>query len=62
MEVLVIEHEKLLAQKLKELLFEVDESIRIVGITNDLSPISSSQTRKRWLTSRKSGRRTSGPW
>lgn len=37
MEVLVIEHEKLLAQKLKELLFEVDESIRIVGITNDLT-------------------------
>jgi len=37
MEVLVIEHEKELAQKLKELLLEVDESIRIVGVTDDIS-------------------------
>jgi DNA-binding LytR/AlgR family response regulator len=37
MEVLVIEQEKLLAQKLKELLFEVDESIRIVGVTDNMN-------------------------
>jgi len=37
MEVLVIEHENLLAEKLKELLFEVDESIKIVGVTNNIN-------------------------
>ena len=36
MEVFVIGHEVMQAQKLKELLFEVDESIRIVGISETI--------------------------
>jgi DNA-binding LytR/AlgR family response regulator len=47
MEVLVIEHENLLAQKLKELLFEVDESIKIVGVTNNINGAAEWLTRNR---------------
>ncbi len=47
MEVLVIEQENLLAQKLKELLFEVDESIKIVGVTNDIGGAADWLTRNR---------------
>jgi two-component system, LytTR family, response regulator LytT len=36
MNVLVIEHEKVVAQKLKDLLYGIDESIRVVGVTNDM--------------------------
>ncbi|MCW3120059.1 MAG: DNA-binding response regulator [Chitinophagaceae bacterium] len=36
MNVLVIEQEKIVAQKIKELLFGIDESIRVVGITDNV--------------------------
>jgi two-component system, LytTR family, response regulator len=36
MNVLVIEHEKIAAQKIKELLYGIDESIRVVGITDNV--------------------------
>lgn len=36
MNVLVIEHEKIVAQKIKDLLYGIDESIRVVGISNNM--------------------------
>ena len=36
MNVLVIEHEKIVAQKIKDLLYGIDESIRVVGVSNDM--------------------------
>jgi DNA-binding LytR/AlgR family response regulator len=36
MNVLVIEHEQLRVQKIKDILFRIDDSIRVVGITNDM--------------------------
>ena len=36
MDVLVIEQEKIVAQKIKELLYGIDESIRVVGITDNV--------------------------
>jgi two-component system, LytTR family, response regulator LytT len=36
MNVLVIEHEKIVAQKVKDLLYGIDESIRVVGISNNM--------------------------
>jgi len=36
MNVLVIEHEKVVAQKVKDLLYGIDESIRVVGVTDDM--------------------------
>jgi two-component system response regulator LytT len=36
MNVLVIEHEKIVAQKIKDLLYGIDESIRVVGISNNV--------------------------
>ena len=36
MNVLVIEQEKIVAQKIKELLYGIDESIRVVGITDNM--------------------------
>jgi len=36
MNVLVIEQEKIIAQKIKELLYGIDESIRVVGITDNM--------------------------
>ncbi|MBL7743716.1 MAG: DNA-binding response regulator [Chitinophagaceae bacterium] len=36
MNVLVIEHEQPKVEKIKDLLFQIDDSIRIVGVTNDM--------------------------
>jgi two-component system, LytTR family, response regulator LytT len=36
MNVLVIEHEKVVAQKIKDLLYGIDESIQVVGISNNM--------------------------
>lgn len=36
MNVLVIEHEKFVAQKIKDLLYGIDESIRVVAVTDDM--------------------------
>jgi DNA-binding LytR/AlgR family response regulator len=36
MNVLVIEYEKVTAQKIKELLYQIDDSIHVVGITDDM--------------------------
>lgn len=36
MNVLVIEYEKLMVQRIRELLFEIDNSITIVGVTDDM--------------------------
>ena len=36
MNVLVIENEKLMIQKIKDLLYEIDESIQVVGVTDDM--------------------------
>lgn len=47
MEVLVIEHEQVLVQKLKELLLELDESIKIVGVTNNITGAAAWLTRNR---------------
>ena len=37
MNVLIIEEEKWMAQKFRELLYEIDESINIVGVTDDVT-------------------------
>jgi len=47
MNVLVIECEKLVVQKVKDLLYELDESIRVVGVTDDMSSAAE------WLTRNK---------
>jgi two-component system, LytTR family, response regulator LytT len=47
MNVLVIEYEKLMVQKIRELLFEIDESIRIVGVTDDMFAAAEWLTRNR---------------
>jgi DNA-binding LytR/AlgR family response regulator len=47
MNVLVIEYEKITAQKIKDLLYELDESIHVVGITNGMF------TAAEWLTKNK---------
>ncbi len=47
MNVLVIEYEKVTAQKIKELLYKIDDSIHVVGITNDIF------TAAEWLTKNK---------
>ncbi len=44
MNVLVIEYEKRMAQKIKDILFEIDDSIHVVGITDDMN------TAAEWLT------------
>jgi DNA-binding LytR/AlgR family response regulator len=36
MNVLVIEYEKLKAQKVKDLLYQIDDSIQVVGVTDDM--------------------------
>ena len=36
MNVLVIEYEKLMAQKVKDLLYQIDDSIQVVGVTDDM--------------------------
>src|SRR5688500_16955285 len=47
MNVLVIEYEKITAQKIKDLLYQIDESIHVVGITDDMF------TAAEWLTKNK---------
>lgn len=47
MNVLVIEFEKVMAQKIRELLFEIDDSIRIVGVTENI------ESAAEWLTRNK---------
>jgi two-component system, LytTR family, response regulator LytT len=47
MDVLVIECEKLVVQKVKDLLYELDESIRIVGVTDDMMSAAEWLTRNR---------------
>jgi two-component system, LytTR family, response regulator LytT len=47
MNVLVIEYEKITAQKIKDLLYQLDESIHVVGITDDML------TAAEWLTKNK---------
>jgi DNA-binding LytR/AlgR family response regulator len=47
MNVLVIEYEKITAQKIKDLLYQIDESIHVVGITDDMFAAAE------WLTKNK---------
>lgn len=47
MNVLMIEYEKITAQKIKDLLYQIDDSIHIVGITDDMF------TAAEWLTKNK---------
>lgn len=47
MNVLVIEYEKLKAEKIKDLLYQIDDSIHVVGITNDMVAAAE------WLTKNK---------
>jgi DNA-binding LytR/AlgR family response regulator len=47
MNVLMIEHEKAMVQRIKELLLEIDESIRVVGVTENM--VSAAE----WLTRNK---------
>lgn len=47
MNVLMIEYEKLKAQKIKDLLYQLDESIHVVGITDDMNSAAE------WLTKNK---------
>ena len=47
MNVLVIEYEKLKVAKIKELLYQIDDSIHVVGVTNDMV------TAAEWLTKNK---------
>ena len=44
MNVLVIEYEKLKAEKIKDLLYQIDDSILVVGVTDDMI------TAAEWLT------------
>ena len=47
MNVLVIEYEKGMAQKIKDLLYQIDDSIHVVGVTDDMF------TAAEWLTKNK---------
>jgi two-component system response regulator LytT len=47
MNVLVIEYEKLKAEKIKDLLYQIDDSIHVVGVTDDMF------TAAEWLTKNK---------
>lgn len=47
MNVLVIEYEKVMAQRVKDLLYQIDDSIHVVGITDDMF------TAAEWLTKNK---------
>ncbi len=47
MNVLVIEYEKLKVAKIKDLLYQIDDSIHVVGVTNDMV------TAAEWLTKNK---------
>lgn len=47
MNVLVIEYEKLKVEKIKDLLYQIDDSIHVVGVTNDMI------TAAEWLTKNK---------
>jgi DNA-binding LytR/AlgR family response regulator len=47
MNVLMIEYEQVLAEKIKDLLYEIDESIQIVGVTQDMFAA------EEWLTQNK---------
>lgn len=47
MNVLVIEYEKGMVQKIKDLLYQIDDSIHVVGVTDDMF------TAAEWLTKNK---------